>query len=392
MKKTIQYIIYITVILIGYTTCSFSQSSKVSPPPSVCPGEKGLVYGVDGRENSGYIWIIKGGYFINESGIPYSGDTLITDTNIVIVDWIESSDIIFDSYSLSVIEFTPLGSLGCLGDMTTVNIGFYDNSKVVLENGLVEIDLCVGENKTFDAGPGFTYYEWEGGDNSKQGADARYFDIAETDPVSYDVVVRALSVDNCETVDTITVNYRVLPKIQFESKLINSDNSVTNPEELTLYVDTLKICKAEYEISPGNFYDYEWSTGDNTQTITMGEIDWDSTIFVTVTNQFNCQSDDSIMITACEIPIIVPTAFTPDQDENMTNETWIIDGIERFPDAVVIVYDRHQNKVFESKRNYQPWDGKGPNGKLLPVDSYHYLIRLNDEKDQHFVGQVTIVY
>ena len=108
------------------------------------------------------------------------------------------------------------------------------------------------------------------------------------------------------------------------------------------------------------------------------------------TNQYGCQSVDTITITKCPDRIRPPSAFTPNGDGH--NEVWEIDGINRFEDAIIVVYDRFGNKVFESDIPYQPWDGKGENGKLLPVDSYHYIIKLNDEEDQIEIGQVTIAY
>jgi len=371
-----------------HINCSYLVSQNyISPPPPVCPGEIGLRYGVDGGEESTYIWYIKGGFLVENE--VRNKDSLITNNNKIIVDWIESSDITTEVYSLSVVE---ISSQGCIGDTTSVDIAFRDNSKIILENGQVEINLCVGEIKTFEVNQEFIYYQWEADDQTLQGEDAWSFSIAETRPVGYPVILRALSVDTCETVDTVFVNFRRLPEIEFTSTLINDDNTAGDAADVSITGDSIKICKAQYEISPGDFNnsEYIWSTGDDLETITMGEVDQDSTIYVTVTNQWGCSSNDSILITACEVPIVVPSAFTPDGDE--FNETWIIEGIDRFPDAVILVFDRYQNKVFESKGLYTPWDGKGANGKLLPVDSYHYLIKLNDEKNQQFVNQVTIVY
>jgi gliding motility-associated-like protein len=55
------------------------------------------------------------------------------------------------------------------------------------------------------------------------------------------------------------------------------------------------------------------------------------------------------------------------------------------------VYDRSGRVVFNNKGNTVLWDGKF-NGKPLPVGTYYYLIRLNDDYvKQPFSGSVTII-
>ena len=48
--------------------------------------------------------------------------------------------------------------------------------------------------------------------------------------------------------------------------------------------------------------------------------------------------------------------------------------------AVITIYNRSGQKVFDSIGYLDPWDGTY-NGKELPVDTYYVVIKLNDELD-----------
>lgn len=87
----------------------------------------------------------------------------------------------------------------------------------------------------------------------------------------------------------------------------------------------------------------------------------------------------------------LPSAFSPNNDG--VNDRWRLSALkEMFPKVEVYIYDRHGRKVFHSKKGYpDPWDGIFK-GKLLPIDSYHYLIFLHKAGYDPLTGQVSIVY
>ncbi|MFN8206893.1 MAG: gliding motility-associated C-terminal domain-containing protein [Bacteroidales bacterium] len=100
----------------------------------------------------------------------------------------------------------------------------------------------------------------------------------------------------------------------------------------------------------------------------------------------------------------IPNTFTPNNDGD--NEEWVISYGQKnpgdvsppppglaYPDLVVQVFNRWGQKVFESEKGYpKPWNGtRNGNGPLLPIDSYYYLITINDEYDP-ITGVITIVY
>jgi gliding motility-associated-like protein len=69
----------------------------------------------------------------------------------------------------------------------------------------------------------------------------------------------------------------------------------------------------------------------------------------------------------------------------------VILGMALYPDAVVTIYNRWGEKIFETK-NYinNPWTGYYK-GQKQPIGSYIYLIQLNDAQKQMLKGTVTIV-
>jgi gliding motility-associated-like protein len=74
--------------------------------------------------------------------------------------------------------------------------------------------------------------------------------------------------------------------------------------------------------------------------------------------------------------LIIPEIITPNGDGN--NDTWKIRNIDLFPDAEVMIFNRTGKRVFKQKNLLaNPWDGT-LNGKLLPTDSYHYILDLHD--------------
>lgn len=82
----------------------------------------------------------------------------------------------------------------------------------------------------------------------------------------------------------------------------------------------------------------------------------------------------------------IPNTFTPNGDG--INDYWSIKGIERFPGAIVQVFTRNGQKVFDSKGYAHPFDGT-TSGAQLPGGVYYYIISLSPECK--FGGSLTIL-
>jgi gliding motility-associated-like protein len=142
---------------------------------------------------------------------------------------------------------------------------------------------------------------------------------------------------------------------------------------------------------------YEWNTGDMMSSIDVEDTDVaratsgtkSKDFWVTVANEYGCQSTDSIAVTVMG-GLEIPNAFTPNNDQ--ANNLWKIPGLSLYPNCVVKVFDRWGKLVFQSRgydeANY--WDGTDRNGKELPMDSYYYIIRLGDDQ-KPIQGTISII-
>ncbi len=116
----------------------------------------------------------------------------------------------------------------------------------------------------------------------------------------------------------------------------------------------------------------------------------------------NCVFDTTIFLEAENSACLdIPNVFTPNDIPDNRNDYWDIryrgeEGknlTEIYPDAGIKIYNRYGRLVFECKGGTCPdrWDGRYK-GHKLPVDSYFYIIELNNGSGKVYKGTVTILY
>ncbi len=85
--------------------------------------------------------------------------------------------------------------------------------------------------------------------------------------------------------------------------------------------------------------------------------------------------------------LFIPDAFSPNDDT--LNDTWILPGLDQYPNFRLEIYDRWGNIVYDYDNNgaIHPewWDGYARDGRmnfqdgeLLPAGTYFYLLDYND--------------
>ncbi len=120
-------------------------------------------------------------------------------------------------------------------------------------------------------------------------------------------------------------------------------------------------------------HSYLWSDGVTTASRTGLDA---GSYQLEVTDAFGCrytyQTDIGVTGYNC---LTVYEIITPNGDG--VNDTWKIRNAELYPQAELFVYTRWGRLVYHSRNLTNEWDGTY-NGKLLPNDSYHYVIHLND--------------
>jgi gliding motility-associated-like protein len=109
-----------------------------------------------------------------------------------------------------------------------------------------------------------------------------------------------------------------------------------------------------------------------------------------VTDANGCKEDHTAVVNYIntENCIEIQEIITPNNDGFY--DTWKIKNIEMFPNAEVHVFNRWGKRVFSTKNiAANEWDGTS-DGKLLPTDSYHFILYLNDGSDP-ITGTITII-
>ena len=114
------------------------------------------------------------------------------------------------------------------------------------------------------------------------------------------------------------------------------------------------------------------------------------TTFYTVTTELNGCTYSDVVIVEVVPRINPPNTFTPNDDG--INDTWVIPGMNQYPDADVLIFDRWGQKVYKDRGYREPWDGTN-NGRKLPTATYYYHIILNqlEGTSPPYTGSISIV-
>ena len=146
----------------------------------------------------------------------------------------------------------------------------------------------------------------------------------------------------------------------------------------------------QLEATGGSTYDWSPTSGLSGNTIPDPFASPSETTTYTVTTVLNgCTYTDQVLVEVVR-RIAPPNTFTPNGDG--INDTWRIPGLDQYPAAEVLVYDRWGQRVYRSSGYDEPWDGTN-NGARLPTATYYYHIRLNqlEGNSPPYTGSITIV-
>jgi len=333
-----RYILFLGMLLLLWFTETRAQEYE----SVVCVGDTGVAYFVQGWDNSTFEWSVVGGIITRNYG------------DSIIVDWTSVPGI----YQISVQETSIFGCVG----------------PPVISNVLVsspEIDLgedtyvCRGEVFEIEPEGDFNSYLWHDGTTGPSFS---------TDQEGW-IRVKVTDTYGCARSDSLYLSVYELPEVD-----LGNDTSLCGDESLELDAG-----------SDGQFF--TWSTGDIAQQITVYRADHQE-IWVIVEDEFGCRNSDTIVIEPCNIEFYfrdMPTAITTNGDG--VNDVWNIEKLSGYTQAVLEIYDQWGTLVWRSEPGYpEPWDGRNMNGKLVPVDSYHFVIDFNDGSNDPLIGIVTVIH
>ncbi|MCF8275354.1 MAG: gliding motility-associated C-terminal domain-containing protein [Flavobacteriales bacterium] len=184
-----------------------------------------------------------------------------------------------------------------------------------------------------------------------------------------------VSIGACTDVDSVTIYTYGIPPV-------DGGNDVQIPTGGSIGLNANGVVTGwTYSWEPADFLDNPDITNPTASP------DETTMFYVTVVDANGCSSTDSVLVEV--LPgIVFPDGISPNGDG--INDTWIIDNIELFQDAIVEVYNRWGQQLFQSAPGYPiPWDGRFK-GKDLPVGTYYYVIHSVNFAEP-FTGPITII-
>ena len=115
----------------------------------------------------------------------------------------------------------------------------------------------------------------------------------------------------------------------------------------------------------------------------------ETTVYTLTAEENGCVLSDNITVTVTT-GLDIPNTFSPNDDD--INDTWVITGIEAFPDNLVQIYNRWGQSVFQESRytNQKAWDGT-IKSKGATAGVYFYVIDLRNGSSELLKGSITLI-
>ncbi|PKR80165.1 hypothetical protein CW751_10895 [Brumimicrobium salinarum] len=268
-------------------------------------------------------------------------------------------------YKIVTVNEVPK-AMGTLDDQACLDqeVNFQNNS-VMIKDSIVSYSWNMGDNTTYYTENGEHQYTAEG---------------------VYDVLLRVTSSQGCQ--DSIVFSTEIHPLPQ---------------TGLNTY--PLEFCPGEtLTLEAYDGLSYDW-TGPNEftnsqQMFTLEKLTKENEGFynLRVTDGNNCENIDSVNVSVLtgKNCLVVTQLVTPNSDGN--NDTWIIEGVEQYPNVEVNIFNRWGSLLYNNKQYANEWSGevnKGlkivPEGQV-PEGTYYYTIDLNDGVTEIINGFIEVEY
>lgn len=345
--------IYIILLCLIWQTLSL-QAQIVD---TVCASAKGEVYKVLVSPGSNYSWSIEGGTILYPQTIGF------TTSDSIVVNWGSKPG----KYRIKVVE---RNAFGCRGDTMIAEVVINENKKVFIVG---PTDICFGETVLLNA-EGAKYFKWNTGQTQSQ------IVVKPDKNTEYYVIGYG---NNCNP-DTakITVNVHAKPKADF----------TFSPKKPGIGETVNFIAKA----TGASQYKWYFDGSDNVSG-TFPQMDHvfsgygEKHVKLIVTNKAGCMDTISYKVVIDdEIKIFVPSAFTPNGDQQNDIFVAVSNGAAEYH---MDVFNRWGEKVFETDDIEKGWDGTFK-GTKVPEGVFYYQLKIKgiNKRDYYINGQVTVIY
>ncbi len=202
------------------------------------------------------------------------------------------------------------------------------------------------------------------------------------------------------TSEVIQLKVTVTPVNFPPDDIFLSDNNILEKKAAGLEVGFFTTS----DLDPEDSHNYALVAGDGSEgneffaiegdkLVTTTSFSWEEAEIHTIRvkssdGEFSIEKNFDINIIKVVEGIKFANAITPNGDGN--NDTWAIEDIDAFPDALVHIYDKAGLTVYKSSGGYNAWEGTTLGGKILPMGTYYYIIDLRNGSPI-YQGTLTII-
>lgn len=134
--------------------------------------------------------------------------------------------------------------------------------------------------------------------------------------------------------------------------------------------------------------EYNWSTGENTPSITITA---PGTYSVSILNEEGCAASNSITIPACKPFLNLPNTITPSNVDGL-NDYFYIPQRNLIQSLEFTVFNRNGEVVYHTTNKDFEWNGS-ENGRIYPGSTYSYTLKITDYEgvSSSHKGSITIL-
>ncbi|MFP4095282.1 MAG: FG-GAP-like repeat-containing protein [Cyclobacteriaceae bacterium] len=254
---------------------------------------------------------------------------------------------------------------GC-GSTSSTEIVILDAPEV--EMTATNTSICEGDTVLLEAVGDFVSLSWDDGSTELSRS------ITSGGTYSFTAINEA----GCTQFLEVTIAQQVRPQLIVE---VDGSERISRGDSVQLFA-----FGADY---------YEWSPGvslsDSTVSNPYTKPLSTTTYTVTGFDSEGCSStaEITIFVEVDQLNIAAAKVFSPNQDD--IDDTWVVEGIELYPDCYFIIFDLQGREVYRSGLNYyNDWEGINHQGQPLASGVYYYVFRCGDETNKGS-GSVTIL-
>ena len=133
-------------------------------------------------------------------------------------------------------------------------------------------------------------------------------------------------------------------------------------------------------------YNITWSNGERTPSISVNE---SGLVGVEIRNPCGIHTDSlEVIIEPCTCNVFLPNAFKP-MSNIESNRQFGPGGECVYTEYELQVFNRWGTVVFHTRDPYAKWDGRQPNGEVLPMGVYTYIYSYSGFNEQGLQTQET---